>query len=245
MDLTDIRFPRFFADGSTIIGDDAKHICTVLRMKAGDKLVLCASDGFEYPSEIVSVNKNQIELKLLGKRENDSEPKVQVRLFQCLPKGDKLDFIVQKATELGAAEIIPVISRRCVSRPASEKRGNKILRLEKIAEAAAKQSGRGKIPVIHDFTEFNAAMQKYKKENTGIIFYENGGTRLNEIFMSRGGRGSPIDVFIGSEGGFEESEIEAAKEAGLQVASLGKRILRTETAPIAALAIIMNLTGEN
>jgi 16S rRNA (uracil1498-N3)-methyltransferase len=244
MDLTDVKFPRFFADGNIITGDDAKHICTVLRMKTGEKLVLCSSDSFEYPSEIISLNKNQVELKILGKRENDSEAKVHVRLFQCVPKGDKLDLIVQKATELGAAEIIPVISKRCVSRPGSEKHNKKTERLEKIAEAAAKQSGRGKIPIIHDFTNFTAALQKYKKENLGIIFYENGGLTINEI-VGRDALGTQkIDIFIGSEGGFEESEIETAKATGLEVASLGKRILRTETAPIAALAIVMNLMGE-
>ncbi|MDR2558152.1 MAG: 16S rRNA (uracil(1498)-N(3))-methyltransferase [Oscillospiraceae bacterium] len=251
--MDSIRFPRFFIDtgsglkaGDAVIlgGDDAKHICTVLRMKAGEKALLCGN-GLEYPAEIIAAQKNCVEFKVTGIRENGGEPKTKIRLFQCVPKGEKLDLIVQKATELGVSEIIPVISKRCVSRP--DKKSNKIQRLQKITEAAAKQSGRGKIPVVHDFTDFNCALKLYKKENMGIIFYENGGEKLNKIFEKRNNfesGGLPIDVFIGSEGGFEPAEIEAATEAGLIAASLGKLILRTETAPIAALAIIMNLTGE-
>ncbi|MCL2697429.1 MAG: 16S rRNA (uracil(1498)-N(3))-methyltransferase [Oscillospiraceae bacterium] len=253
MDSIDIRFPRFFIDagnglkaGDTVMlgGDDAKHICTVLRMKAGEKALLCNGSGLEYPAEIIRAEKNHAEFKVMAVRENDSEPKVYLRLFQCVPKGDKLDYIVQKATELGALEIIPVISKRCVSRPISDK---KISRLQKITEAAAKQSGRGKIPLVHEFTSFSDALKLHKKENTGIIFYENGGERVNTIFEKRSDVGLEdfaVDVFIGSEGGFEPMEIEAAAAAGFIPASLGKRILRTETAPVAALAVIMNLTGE-
>ncbi|MCL2019452.1 MAG: 16S rRNA (uracil(1498)-N(3))-methyltransferase [Oscillospiraceae bacterium] len=268
MDLTkDLKFPRFFIQSvpgvggkSVITGGDAKHISLALRMREGERVVLCCGDGFDYPSEIVLINKNSVELTVLARRKNDSEPKTCLRLFQCVPKGEKLDFIVQKATELGVSEIIPVISRRCISRPGKsekqDKNNTKIKRLQKISEAAAKQSGRGKIPIIHEFTNFNDALKLYKKENTGIIFYENGGKRINDILSaetkleavpqktSDRSEALPIDIFIGSEGGFEFAEIEAAKEAGLIPASLGKLILRTETAPITAISILMNLTGE-
>jgi 16S rRNA (uracil1498-N3)-methyltransferase len=240
MDLIDLRFPRFFVSGgqNVITGGDANHIFSVLRMKAGEKLVLCSDDGYEYPSEIISASKNYVEVKILAKRENNSEPKIYIRLFQCVPKGEKLDFIVQKATELGVSEIIPVISKRCVSRP--DKKSGKTVRLQKIAEHAAKQSGRGKIPLVRDFVSFSEALALYRKENLGIIFYENGGERLNDIV----GRFMNIDIFVGSEGGFEAAEVEAAARAGLFPASLGKRILRAETAPVAALAVLMNLMGE-
>jgi 16S rRNA (uracil1498-N3)-methyltransferase len=241
MDLIkNLRFPRFFIKGEDVIvtGDDAKHISTVLRMRVGEKAVLCSDNGYEYPSEIVSVSKDNVEFRVLAKREIDSEPNVYVRLFQCVPKGEKLDFVVQKATELGVSEIYPVISKRCVSRP--DKKSGKITRLQKIAEQAAKQSGRGIVPKIHGFMSFNDSLKLYNKEYSGIIFYENGGERLNSIV----GNSKYIDIFIGSEGGFETGEIEAAMQAGIKVASLGKRILRAETAPIAAIAILMNLTGD-
>jgi 16S rRNA (uracil1498-N3)-methyltransferase len=236
MDLTNLRFPRFFINGeqTIITGNDAKHISTVLRMKKGEKAVLCSNDGFEYPAEIISAEQNRIEFKILAKRENDSEPELYIRLFQCVPKGEKLDLIVQKTTELGVSEIIPVISKRCVSRP--DKKSNKTVRLQKIAEQAAKQSGR-------EFTSFSDALKLYKRESLGIIFYENGGIRLNEIVKNKGSF-TAADIFIGSEGGFEPAEIEAAKKAGLIPAGLGRLILRTETAPVAAISILMNLLGE-
>ncbi|MCL2078036.1 MAG: 16S rRNA (uracil(1498)-N(3))-methyltransferase [Oscillospiraceae bacterium] len=250
MDLISLKFPRFFVNeklmvgGETgIFGDDAKHISDVLRMKAGEKVVLCDGLGCDYPSEIISIDKNKIEFKVLEKRDNDSEPKIYIRLFQCVPKLEKLDFIVQKATELGVSEIIPVISKRCVSRPNNSK-FNKLLRLQKIAENAAKQSGRGIIPKVHGFTEFKSALELYKTGNLGIIFYENGGARINDILKLKGIRELSVDIFIGSEGGFEYGEIEAAEGKGFITASLGKLILRAETAPIAAISIIMNLAGE-
>jgi len=239
-----LRFPRFFvgrvALGAPVIlsGDDLHHATKVLRLKTGEKAVFCDDTGTDYICEYVGADRFEI----LAKRENDSEPKVYFRLFQCVPKGEKLDFIVQKVTELGVSEIIPVISKRCISRP--DKKSNKIQRLQKIAEAAAKQSGRGKIPLVHEFTSFNDSLKLCKKENLGIIFYENGGKKLNEIVVGCDVKSAPVDIFIGSEGGFEASEIEAAVKAGLITASLGKLILRTETAPVAAIAILMNLTGE-
>ena len=248
-DFNNIRFPRFFFSGEAEIGarieitEDAKHITSVLRMKSGEKAVLVGVHGFEYPSRIVKIENNFVIFEVLAKRENDSEPKLIVRLFQCVPKGEKLDFIVQKATELGVSEIIPVISKRCVSRPDEKKQGGKILRLQKIAEQAAKQSGRGKIPLVSEFTSFNDSLKLYNDENLGIIFYENGGVRLNEILNNKGGL-KAADIFIGSEGGFETEEVSAAEKAGIIKATLGKMILRTETAPVAALSILMNLTGE-
>ncbi|MCL2108896.1 MAG: 16S rRNA (uracil(1498)-N(3))-methyltransferase [Oscillospiraceae bacterium] len=252
--LAALKFPRFFVatelevgGRAAISGGDAAHITAVLRMRTGEKAVLCGIDGFDYPSEIVAASKTCVEFHVLQKRENTAEPALYLRLFQCLPKGDKLDLIVQKATELGVSEIIPVVSKRCVSRPKSDNSGKssgKIARLQKIAEQAAKQSGRGKIPKVHEFTDFCTAITLFNSENLGIIFYENlvESVRINEILANRG-YFTNADIFIGSEGGFEPREVELAEKAGFVPASLGKLILRTETAPIAAISILMNLTG--
>lgn len=238
------RYPRFFAgnDGERafVRGEDAKHIFAVLRMKEGDLAVVCDNEANDCLCQIVSLNKDLVELRVLEQRKNEAEPDVDITLFQCLPKGDKMDFIVQKATELGAVRVVPTLSKRCVSRPDSKSAAKKIQRWQKIAEEAAKQSGRGKIPQILPLTDFATAVKEYGQKGTDILFYECGGESLNKIV-------SPdlkeIGIFVGSEGGFEPEEAELALSCGISAATLGKRILRCETAPVAALALLMNLTG--
>lgn len=238
------RFPRFFGescDGAAIITDeDAKHISTVLRMKAGELVVLCDNCENDSLCEIVTANKELIELKVLDSRRNDAEPDTRITLYQCLPKSDKMDFIVQKATELGAAGVVPVLSKRCVSRPDEKSALKKVERWQKIAEEAAKQSGRGRIPEIFPLTDFRSAVREYKDKGTGILFYECGGKKISQLITKETVK---IGVFIGSEGGFEPEEAAFAEENGIASATLGKRILRCETAPVAALAVLMNLTG--
>ena len=238
------RYPRFFApnDGERAIvtGEDAKHISAVLRMKIGDMAVICDNSENDCLCRIISLEKDAVEFEVLDCRRNEAEPKVNVTLFQCLPKGDKMDFIVQKAAELGAARVVPVLSKRCVSRPDNKSAAKKIQRWQKIAEEAAKQSGRGKIPQILPLTDFATAVKEYGQKGTGILFYECGGESLNKLV-------SPdlkeIGIFVGSEGGFGPEEAEFALSCGISAATLGKRILRCETAPVAALALLMNLTG--
>lgn len=238
------RYPRFFAhtDGETavITGEDAKHIGTVLRMKAGDLAVLCDGEGTDCLCRISAVNKDCIEFEVLDRQRNEAEPSVFVTLYQCMPKGDKMDLIVQKAVELGVGKVVPVLSKRCVSRPDEKSFAKKIQRWQKIAEEAAKQCGRGKIPEVGGQKEFKNAVTEYSKDKKGILFYECGGTELSEIVD---GNVREIGVFVGSEGGFEAEEAELARENGIVCATLGKRILRCETAPVAALAVLMNLTG--
>lgn len=238
------RYPRFFAHtgGDTVVitGEDAKHIGTVLRMKAGDLAVICNGDGEDCLCRISAVNKDLVEFDVLDRQRNEAEPDVFVTLYQCMPKGDKMDFIVQKATELGVGKIVPVLSKRCVSRPDDKSFVKKIQRWQKIAEEAAKQCGRGKIPEISEQREFRTAVTEYSEGKTGILFYECGGTQLREVVDSSV---REIGVFVGSEGGFEIEEAEFAREHGITAATLGKRILRCETAPVVALAILMNLTG--
>ena len=238
------RYPRFF--GTTdekkayITGDDAKHRGTVLRMGIGEFIVLCDNKDNDYLCRIVSAQKNLIELDIVDKRENDATPKTDITLFQCLPKSDKMDFIVQKATELGVSAIVPVISKRCVSRPDEKSVAKKIQRWEKIAEEASKQCGGGKIPLIKELTDFKKAVSEYSEKGLGILFYECGGKKLSELPIKDA---QNIGIFIGSEGGFEAEEAELAENLGINTATLGKRILRCETAPIAALSVLMNLTG--
>ena len=238
------RYPRFFGESgegrAIITGEDAKHISTVLRMRAGELAVLCDNNETDYLCEIVSANKDSVELKVLDSRHNDAEPDVRITLFQCLPKSDKMDFIVQKAVELGAFKIVPVLSKRCVSRPDSKTAQKKIQRWQKIAEEAAKQCGRGHIPEIGELTEFKTAVKASVKTETAILLYECGGERLGSI-IAAGTKN--ISIFVGSEGGFEEEEAEFAAECGVRLGTLGARILRCETAPLAALSILMNLTG--
>ena len=238
------RYPRFFGeigDGCAIItGEDAKHISTVLRMKAGELVVLCDNEETDFLCEIISAGKESVELKVLDSRHNDAEPDVRITLCQCLPKSDKMDFIVQKAVELGAFKIVPVLSKRCVSRPDGKAAPKKIQRWQKIAEEAAKQCGRGRIPEIGELTEFKTAVKASVKTDTAILLYECGGERLGSIISADA---KDISFFVGSEGGFEEEEAEFAANCGVKLCTLGARILRCETAPLAALSILMNLTG--
>lgn len=238
------RYPRFFTEniGETalIIGDDAKHITAVLRMKSGEKAVLCDKNGTDYLAELISGGKDFAQFKVLNSQKNEAEPNVSIRLFQCVPKAEKMEFIIQKATELGATAVIPVLSKRCVSRPDEKSAEKKRARYMKIAEEAAKQCGRGRIPEIGEMISFSAAVSAFSAKRTGILFYECGGEALGKIITPSV---REIDVFIGSEGGFEKEEAELAQRAGIVPATLGTRILRCETAPVAALSILMNLTG--
>lgn len=241
------RYPRFFvnkaefsSDVVRIFGDNAKHIGAVLRGRPGDKLVLCDGERTDWLAEIVAAEKNEISAKLIEARENPAEPTLFVRVLQCVPKADKLDFILQKAVELGAAELVPVLSARCVSRPDEKNWARKIARWQKIAEEAASQSGRGIIPRVCDFTGFNAALQKYKGDDLGMILYECGGEKCTEIFSRARG---VVNILVGPEGGFTPEEAALAVGTGFHAVHLGERILRTETASLGALAVLMNLTG--
>lgn len=238
------RYPRFFGDSgddcAIITGEDAKHISTVLRMKAGELVVLCDNRETDCLCEIVSANKDMVELKVLDSRHNDAEPNVRITLYQCLPKSDKMDFIVQKAVELGAFKIVPVLSKRCVSRPDSKTAAKKILRWQKIAEEAAKQCGRGHIPEVGELTELKEAVKGFSESDTGILLYECGGEKLGRLIADGI---NDIGIFVGSEGGFEKEEAALAASCGIKLGTLGARILRCETAPLAVLSILMNLTG--
>ena len=208
-------------------------------MRAGDIAVLCDGLGTDFLAELMSVG-SCCEFKILERSQNLAEPNIHVRLFQAMPKSDKMDFIVQKAVECGACEIIPIFTKRCVSRPDEKSLAKKIPRWQKIAVEAAKQCGRGVIPRVGEAVEFSALKTLISPENTGILFYECSNTPLREAVREFR---KNVDILIGSEGGFEPYEAEELQALGFVCVSLGKRILRCETAPIAALSVLMNMTG--
>ena len=241
------RYPRFFSDiideerGIIYMNDeDSKHIVTVLRLKTGDKAIVCDKKSNDYLCELSSIDDHRMaQFSILEKKKNEAEPDKEITLYQAIPKNDKLDFIVQKATELGATKIVPFLSKRCVSRPDAKSASKKLQRLQRIAYEASKQCGRGVIPEVMPFTDFTSAIKALDKDTLPIIFYECGGKKLSELDLSS----KKIAVFIGSEGGFEKQEVDFAIQNGVIPIHLGARILRCETAPIAALAVLMNLTG--
>lgn len=227
-----------FSDIYTIQGEDALHIRKSLRMKEGEQLTLISPDQKENLCEITGFNEG-VEVKVLSSNPCEQEPSVKVTLYQGLTKGDKMDFIVQKAVELGVTEIVPVLTERCISRPDEKSIRKKVERWQKIALGAAQQSRRGIIPQVKPLITLKEAGEKAKEDEVSIVFYECGGEPLQSLVKDSS---LSVSIFIGSEGGFEEREIEMLKDTGTKSATLGKRILRAETAPLAALTAIMFYT---
>ena len=239
--------PRFFVesvenDFIEINGDDARHISLSLRMKKGESLVLCDGKGREAEAVIREAFPESVVLDITERRDSIAEPKTEVVLYQAIPKFDKLEYIIQKSVELGVSKIVPVLSSRCISRPDEKTMKKKLERLRKIADEAAKQSGRGKLPEVGELLSFKNAVAEMVKAETPIFFFEHAEYPLHEIMEKR--RGGKIAMMVGSEGGFSEEEAAFAAEKGALIASLGPRILRCETAPVAALSAIMYAAGE-
>ncbi len=225
----------------TILGSDVNHIKNVLRMKVGEELAVSnGSDGKEYRCGIVSIEEDRIVCELRFVKEDGVELSSRVYLFQGLPKADKMELIIQKAVELGVYEVIPVAARRCVVKLEEKKAAAKIARWQGIAEAAAKQSKRRIVPKVSDCMSFKEAVNRASSMDVKIIPYElaEGMERTKEIIGSLK-PGQDIAVFIGPEGGFEETEIMQALSLGIEPVTLGKRILRTETAGFTVLSWIM------
>lgn len=223
-----------------ITGSDVNHIKNVLRMKVGEELAVSNGvDGREYRCGILSLGEDSIECELRFVKEDAVELPVKVTLFQGLPKADKMELIIQKAVELGVAEIVPVATKRCVVKLDDKKAASKIARWQSIAEAAAKQSKRGIIPQVLPVQSFKLALEQAAEMDVRLIPYEleSGMERTRELLGSIK-PGQSVAVFIGPEGGFEESEIALAADAGVESITLGRRILRTETAGMTVLAWI-------
>ncbi|MBR5873029.1 MAG: 16S rRNA (uracil(1498)-N(3))-methyltransferase [Oscillospiraceae bacterium] len=239
--------PRFFvesveSDFVEITGEDARHIALSLRMKNGEHLVLCDGKGREADAVIREAFPESVVLDILERKNSAAEPETEVILYQALPKFDKLEYIVQKSVELGVSKIVPVLTSRCISRPDEKTMKKKLERLRKISDEAAKQSGRGKLPEVGEMLSFKNAVLEMSKTETPIFFFEHAEYPLHEIMEKR--TGGTISMMVGSEGGFSDDEAAFASEHGLLIASLGPRILRCETAPVAALSAIMYAAGE-
>lgn len=238
--------PRFFIDfipqeAVSLSGEDARHIARSLRMRPGDPLTLCDGAGTDYACRIQSVSGEDVTATVESRQPSRGEPDCMVTLYQGLPKADKMDHIVQKAVETGASRVVPMLTERCISRPDSKAAEKKRVRWEKIAEEAAKQCGRGKIPSVSAQLGFSEALAAALAEGPVLFFYEGGGESLTRLLPRLSAKS--LSVFIGPEGGFAEAEAALAKSSGAQFATLGPRILRTETAPTAAITAVMLLTG--
>ena len=225
----------------TIEGSDVNHIKNVLRMKPGEEIsVSNGMDGKEYRCGIVSMEEERIICELRFVKEDGMELSSRVYLFQGLPKADKMELIIQKAVELGVHEIIPVATKRCVVKLDEKKAGSKIARWQAIAEAAAKQSKRRIVPQVCNVMTFAQALKRASQMDVKLIPYELAeGMDKTKSIIAHLQPGQDIAIFIGPEGGFEEAEIDNALAAGIQPITLGKRILRTETAGFTIMAWIM------
>lgn len=224
-----------------ITGSDVNHMKNVLRMKQGEQLTICDGTGMEYLCQIEEFLGGDVILSILERKQASTELPVRLKLYQGLPKKDKMELIIQKAVELGAVEIIPIMTKRCIVKLEDEKKeAKKIERWQAIAESAAKQSGRGIIPKVSHVMSYGEALKKASLEGMSLIPYElaEGMTSLKEA-IKKASKENVVSVFIGPEGGFEEAEIEKAKECDVVPVSLGKRILRTETAGFTTLSILM------
>lgn len=233
-------FIDFIPNDKIILNEEqSRHIAKSLRMQVGDTLMLTCGDGNDYGCLIGQIDNKQVILSVCYKQANNSEPSVKVTLFQGVPKGDKMEDIIQKCTELGVSSIAPVLTKRAISRPDEKSAKKKRTRYQKIALEAAQQSGRGIIPEIGEMQTLKQAVQN-DNSDIKILFYEGGGEPLTKLIDSNT---KSVSIYIGPEGGFEADEVELIKDNGGMVATLGKRILRTQTAPVCALSAIMLLTN--
>lgn len=236
--------PKFFVNAENInndtieiIGDGANHIINVLRHKPGDEIFVCNGTGIDYKCEIKTIDKKCVTAKILDCFENENEPKIKINLYQGIPKLDKMELVIQKCIEIGVDRIIPVKTDYTVVK-IDDKKDKKLARWNKIAESAAKQCGRGKIPLVDNIMDFKSAVSDSNKSDNTIILYEKEKNNTIKNFI-KNFKGNTISLFIGPEGGFSEKEIEYAKSFNINSITLGKRILRTETAGLVASVILL------
>lgn len=222
----------------TVRGSDVNHIVNVLRMKKGDGLLFSATDGREFETVISALGPDSVTADVVNVRENSTEPDVCVTLIQGVPKGDKMELIIQKAVELGACAVVPVMTEFTVVKLDGVDRKKKQVRWQRISEEAAKQCGRGIVPPVTEPVSLNQALRERPDEEIKLFAYENEEELSLKAVLSELGDGfkGKISVVIGPEGGFSRAEAEMAKESGFRPFSLGRRILRTETAGFTALA---------
>lgn len=224
-------------DRLTLTGENAQHK-KVLRLKDGEQVLICDGEGRE---ALCCLHGD--DLTVLERRQSETEAEVKVSVYMAFPKAEKLEHVIQKATELGAAEIVAFPSARCVSRPDDKSLRKRLERWQKIALSAAEQSGRGRIPQVIVLGSFREALERGVRADKPLLFYENERAVTLKMALS-GGDYQTVSLLTGPEGGLEEKEVSEAREAGWEVCTLGKRILRCETAPLCALSAVMYDAGE-
>ncbi len=239
--------PRFFMAGTNILGGmaimkgrDAEHV-HVLRMRPGEDMIICDGHGTDYKCRLVKADKEQVEAEVIEVVRCPAEPSVKVTVLCGLPKGDKTDYIIQKCVEAGAYEILFFSSSRCIAKLGNEEK--KLERWQRIAEEAAKQSGRGIIPQVGWAGELADAFDVAVKKDVGLFMYETGEREAMGDVLEANKSVSTAAIVTGPEGGFAPFEAELAKIVGLHLCSMGERILRCETAPVVALTAAMYATG--
>ena len=240
---------RFFVDPVDmdkdfliLCGDNAAH-AKVLRLKAGEQVTVCDGNGRENICTVSDISAEQICLVVTERLASTSEARINATLYVAFPKGDKLEHVIQKATELGACEIVAFPTARCVSKPDEKSLQKKLDRWQKIAASAAEQSGRGCVPKVTVLGSYKQALTQAVQADISILFYENERAHSLRNALCRNPYKS-ISLMTGPEGGLEEKEVAMALEAGMQVCTLGRRILRCETAPLCALSAVMYDAGE-
>ena len=244
--------PKFFVPKENILdneiiinNEDVAHIKRVLRASLGDCLTLCDGKGTNYEAKITKIDDKQINLEILSKEKSNTEPNIEVTIFQGLPKASKMDYIIQKTTELGIVKIVPCKMSRSVSKIENSKDAKKKCeRWQKIAEEAAKQSGRGIVPVVTEPVDFSDAVNLLKNFDLAFAPYEcEDQNKLKSVLTSKNSV-KTIAFMIGPEGGYDLHETELLQKNAIPTVTLGKRILRTETAGEAVLSMIMYELGD-
>ncbi len=238
--------PRFFIDTplavgeeTHIAGEDARHIAGALRMTVGEALTLCDGQGRDYACTLTAVERQQVTARVEEVSPSVAEPSLAVTLYMGLPKADKLEMIIQKAVELGVTAIVPVVTARSIARFDQKDGAKKVTRWRRIAAEAAGQSGRGMVPTVEQPLSFKQVLPRLGAEKT-LLCYEGGGAPIGELVSPAD---TALSLVIGPEGGFDPGEVAAVTAAGGRIATLGPRILRCETAPLAALAVLMERSG--
>ncbi len=225
-----------------LTGENAQH-AKVLRLKCGEEVLVCDGQGSECLCAVSDISDGQISLVVKHRQDSVTEASVRVSVYMAFPKADKLEHVIQKATELGAYEIVAFPSSRCISKPDEKSIKKKLERWQKIAASAAEQSGRGCIPQVLTLPSYKAALERGAQADKALLFYENERSTTLRMALSSGEYHS-VSLLTGPEGGLEAAEVQQAMDAGFQVCTLGKRILRCETAPLCALSAVMYDAGE-
>ena len=229
-------------DFMVLTGENATH-AKVLRLKNGEQVMVCNGQGTECICTVSDVSPGQVSLVVNSLQKSSSEPSVKVSIYIAFPKSDKLEHVIQKATELGVYEIVAFPSARCISRPDEKSLQKKRDRWQKIAASASEQSGRGHIPQIITLGSYAEAISRAIEADKAILFYENEHATTLRMALETGEHRS-ISLLTGPEGGLEIGEVEKARQAGMAICTLGNRILRCETAPLCALSAVMYHAGE-